>query len=73
VSYTRVAVQVLLRADFESRYCYFLNTTGAVGLQIYRESVKVPEVKAKTMTSLLILPALLAKVLLFNGLAGFVL
>ena len=51
----------------------FKRSTGAVGLQILPEVVKIPGLKAKTMTSLLILPALLAKVLLFKGLAGFVL
>ena len=60
--YTCVAVQVWLRAGCESWYCYFLNTTGAVGLQPNYLAIKVPEVKAKTMMSLLILPALLVKV-----------
>ena len=60
--YTSVALQVLLRAGYESKYCYFINTTGAVGVQIYHCPVTKAG-SAKTMTSLLILPALLVKVL----------
>jgi hypothetical protein len=59
--YTSVALQGLLLAGYASWYCYFLNITGAVGLQIFH----IPVTKAglaKTMTSLLILPALLVKV-----------
>jgi hypothetical protein len=40
----------------------FKGITGAVGLQILPEVIKIPGLKAKTMTSLLILPALLAHV-----------
>ena len=64
LSYTSVALQVLLRAGFESRYCYFINTTGVVGVEIYHFPVTEAGY-AKTMTSLLILPALLVQVLLF--------
>jgi hypothetical protein len=56
--YTCVALQGLLRAGYESRYCYFINTTGAVGLQIYHCPVTEAGY-AKTMTSLLILPSVL--------------
>ena len=63
--YTSVALQGLLRAGYESKYCYFINTTGAVGLQIYHCPVTEAG-SAKTMTSLLILPALLVKVLLIK-------
>jgi len=61
LSYTSVALLGLLLAGYASWYCYFLNITGAVGLQI----IHIPVTKAgfaKTMTSLLILPALLVKV-----------
>ena len=65
LSYTSVALQDLLRAGYKSRYCYFINTTGAVGVQINHCPVTKAGL-AKTMTSLLILPALLANVIIFS-------
>ena len=50
----------------------FLTPLERSGLQPYYLAVKVPEVKAKTMTSLLILPALLVKVQFFFHHAGSV-
>jgi len=63
--YKSVALQGLLRADNKSLYCYFINTTGAVGVQINHCPVTKAGL-AKTMTSLLILPALLANVIIFS-------
>jgi hypothetical protein len=54
-------LQGLLLAGYASWYCYFLSTTGVVGLQIFHIPFLIAGL-AKTMTSLLILPALLVKV-----------
>jgi hypothetical protein len=59
--YSSVELQGLLLAGYASWNCYFLNITGAVGLQIIHQPVTKAGF-AKTMTSLLILPALLVKV-----------
>ena len=45
-----------------SRYCYFVNSSGAVRIYHGNKTVMGAGVKAKTMTSLLIIPALLVKV-----------
>ena len=41
--------------------CYFVNSCGALGLSRVTELSRVQEQKAKTITSLLIIPALLAE------------